>query len=86
MQRAPCGRPPTHPPATHLGSLLYSAAEAWRFAPIVYNHQLERYHLQSPDTWWNASEVYYIDYQNRSRTDYSWVDSTPLRKLMFKPK
>lgn len=31
---------------------------AWQFAPVVYHHPLEKYHLIDPREWYNASELY----------------------------
>ena len=62
------------------------AAAAWRFAPVIYNHPLERYHLQSPNLWFEASEVYYQDYKNASESMYAWHSDNWLDTLMFMPK
>lgn len=39
---------------------------AWQFAPVVYHHPLEKYHLIDPREWYNASELYL---QARRRKD-----------------
>ena len=72
-------------PAPSLPGLPCSAA-AWRFAPTIYAHPLERYHLQSPATWFEAAQVYYQDYKNASESIYTWRTDNWLDTLMFMPK
>ncbi|KAL4853606.1 hypothetical protein ACK3TF_005436 [Chlorella vulgaris] len=58
----------------------------WRFAPVIYTHPMERYHLQSPDVWFNASEVFYQDLKPRNESIFSWHSETMVDELMFMPR
>jgi hypothetical protein len=61
-------------------------AVGWRFAPVIYTHPMERYHLQSPDVWFNASEVFYQDLKPRNESIFSWHSETMVDELMFMPR
>jgi hypothetical protein len=73
-------------PLTSLDIPAWPSAAAWRFAPVIYAHPLERYHLLSPATWFEAAQVYYQDYKNASESMYAWRTDNWLDTLMFMPK
>jgi hypothetical protein len=68
---------------TVVSCALRFTAVGWRFAPILYNHPLEQYHLQSPDTWFNASAVFYQDRQPANASIFAWQSQTLLDSLAF---
>lgn len=77
----PCLAPPVRPLAATTDCA--PPAVAYKFAPILYNHPLERYHLQSPDTWFNASTIFYRDRQPANATIFAWQSQTLLDSLAF---
>ena len=65
-------------PSTSNATLEDAKAIAWQYAPVVYTHPLERYHLQSPDIWYNKSELFLWDVRPEGNSTYDGIQ-TPNR-------
>ena len=62
-------------PSTSNATLEDAKAIAWQYAPVVYTHPLERYHLQSPDIWYNKSELFLWDVRPEGNSTYDGIQT-----------
>ncbi|KAL4431236.1 hypothetical protein ABPG75_006492 [Micractinium tetrahymenae] len=67
-------------------SALPPSAVAWQFAPVVYHHPLEKYHLIDPLEWYNASELYLQDLRPTNESIFAWFTRNEIDEVMFQPR
>jgi hypothetical protein len=56
------------------------------YAPEVRFHPLERYHLQTIETFWNAAELYLTDYRPRGSSAWDFMFSSPIDSILLTPR
>ncbi|KAL4419239.1 hypothetical protein ABPG77_001177 [Micractinium sp. CCAP 211/92] len=64
----------------------FAVLMAWQFAPVVYHHPLEKYHLIDPREWYNASELYLQDLRPTNESIFAWFTRSSVDEVMFQPR
>jgi hypothetical protein len=61
-------------------------ALAWKFAPVLKFHPLERYHLQSMNTWFDEASVYLTDYRQFPNSTYNFIVANQTNRDLLGPR
>ena len=61
-------------------------AIAWKFAPVLKFHPLERYHLQSMDVWFDTATLYLTDYKQYPNSSFNYIVANQTNADLLGPK
>ena len=59
---------------------------AWKFAPVLKFHPLERYHLQSMSTWFDQASVHLTDFKEYPNSTYNFILANQTNRDLLGPR